>query len=117
MAATPTYAAYDYTACGAQIRSQSIVECRLSDWAQNRPLAVCPSVTLTDAEVRDGEIRYGGKLYFSVVARAEDGAVISAERGAEFSHKAECADHRYGGDPSARSQTAHLSFGRGGRGL
>ena len=92
MAATPTYAAYDYTACGAQIRSQSIVECRLSDWAQNRPLAVCPSVTLTDAEVRDGEIRYGGKLYFSVVARAEDGAVISAERGAEFSHKAECAD-------------------------
>ena len=55
MAATPTYAAYDYTACGAQIRSQSIVECRLSDWAQNRPLAVCPSVTLTDAEVRDGE--------------------------------------------------------------
>ena len=84
MAATPTYAAYDYTACGAQIRSQSIVECRLSDWAQNRPLAVCPSVTLTDAEVRDGEIRYGGKLYFSVVARAEDGAGISAERGADF---------------------------------
>ena len=90
MAATPTYAAYDYTACGAQIRSQSIVECRLSDWAQNRPLAVYPSVTLTAADVSDGEVRYSGKLYFSVVARAEDGAVISAERGAEFSHKAAC---------------------------
>lgn len=92
MAITPTYAAYDYTARGAQIRSQSIVECRLSDWAQNRPLAVCPRVTLTGAEVRDGEVRYSGKLYFSVVARTEDGAVISAERGAEFSHRAECAD-------------------------
>ena len=92
MSVVPTYAAYDYTARGAQLRSQSIVECRLSDWAQNRPLAVCPSVVFTGAEVRDGEVRYSGKLYFSIVARAEDGAVISAERGAEFSHRAECAD-------------------------
>ena len=92
MEITPSYAAYEYTAVCARLRSQSIVECRMADWAQNRPLAVNPSVLLGSVEVHNGEVRYGGKLYFSVVARAADGAVISAECGAEFSHKAECAE-------------------------
>ena len=31
---SPKYENYEYTARGARIRSQSIVECRLSAWSQ-----------------------------------------------------------------------------------
>ena len=67
---SPKYENYEYTARGARIRSQSIVECRLSDWSQNKILAVSPTVVADGAEVLSGEVRYGGKLYFSVIARA-----------------------------------------------
>ena len=90
MAVSPKYEKYEYTAQGANLRSQSIVECRLSDWSDHTILAVRPSVVLSGAEVVSGEVRYGGKLYFSVVAAAEDGTIVGAERGAEFSHKADC---------------------------
>ncbi len=103
MSVSPSYEKYEYTAAGAQLRSQSIVECRLNDWSENKLLAVCPSVVLSGAEVVSGEIRYGGKLYFSVTAAAPDGTIIAAERGAEFSHKAEC-------DSAAPSQTAEVSL-------
>ena len=86
---SPKYENYEYTARGARIRSQSIVECRLSDWSQNKILAVSPTVVADGAEVLSGEVRYGGKLYFSVIARAPGGEIVGAERGAEFSHRAE----------------------------
>lgn len=73
MSVSPKYENYEYTARGARLRSQSIVECRLSDWSENKILAVSPSVVLSGAEVLSGEVRYGGKLYFSVVARARRG--------------------------------------------
>ena len=83
---------YPYTACGAPLRAQSIVECRLADWADNAILAVCPAVLPTGAEVLSGEVRYGGKLFFSVVAAAPDGTLVAAERGVEFSHRAACEE-------------------------
>ena len=92
MTVSPQYETYSYTARGARLRSQSIVECRLSDWADNRLLAVRPSVVFGGAEVVSGEVRYGGKLFFSVVGAAPDGTIIGAERGAEFSHRAPCED-------------------------
>ena len=100
---SPKYENYEYTARGARIRSQSIVECRLSDWSQNKILAVSPTVVADGAEVLSGEVRYGGKLYFSVIARAPGGEIVGAERGAEFSHRAECEN-------AAPAQTADVSL-------
>ena len=90
MALSPQYENYEYTAEGPTIQSQSIVECRLADWAENRILAVGPRVVCGEPEVLSGEVRYGGKLYFSVVGAAPDGTLVAAERGVEFSHRAEC---------------------------
>ncbi len=103
MSVNPAYEKYEYTADGAKICSQSIVECRLADWSENKILAVSPSVVFSGAEVVSGEVRYGGKLYFSVVGAAPDGTVIAAERGAEFSHRAECAT-------AAPSQSADVAL-------
>ena len=101
MSVNPAYEKYEYIAEGAKLRAQSIVECRLADWSENKILAVGPRVTAGGAEVVSGEVRYGGKLYFSVVGAAPDGAAVAAERGAEFSHRAECAS-------AAPSQTAEV---------
>ncbi len=103
MSLTPVYEKYGCTQRGEELRVQSIVECRLSDWSENRILAVSPRVLLSGAEVLSGEIRYGGKLYFSIVAAAPDGTLIGAERGAEFSHKANCAS-------AAPAQTADVEL-------
>lgn len=92
MSFEPRYETYEYTARGPRVRAQSIVECRLADWSSNRVLAVQPSVVFGGAEVSSGEVRYGGRLFLSVVAATPEGALIAAERGAEFSHRAECAE-------------------------
>ena len=103
MSFQPRYEKYEYTARGASVRAQSIVECRLADWSGNRVLAVQPSVVSGGAEVSSGEVRYGGRLFFSVVAATPEGALIAAERGAEFSHRAECAE-------AAPAQTADVAL-------
>ena len=103
MSVSPKYEKYEYTARGVRLRSQSIVECRLSDWSENKILAVSPSVVFTGSEVLSGEVRYSGKLYFSVVARAPGGEIVSAERGAEFSHRAES-------ESAAPAQTADVAL-------
>lgn len=103
MSFQPRYEKYEYTARGASVRAQSIVECRLADWSGNRILAVQPSVVSGGAEVSSGEVRYGGRLFFSVVAATPEGALIAAERGAEFSHRAECAE-------AAPAQTADVAL-------
>ena len=51
MTVTPNYEKYEYIAEGPAIKSQSIVECRLADWAENRILAVSPSAVCGEAEV------------------------------------------------------------------
>ena len=103
MSVTPHYEEYLRTVRVAAASAQSIVECRLSDWSDNAVLAVCPTVMPAAAEPLSGEVRYGGKLYFSVVARTPDGTVIGAERGAEFSHRAVCED-------AAPAQTAEVAL-------
>ena len=103
MSLTPNYEKYGCTQRGEELRAQSIVECRLSDWSENRVLAVSPRVLLSGAEVLSGEVRYGGKIYFSIVAAAPDGTLIGAERGAEFSHKASSAS-------AAPAQTAEVEL-------
>lgn len=101
MKGTAKYEKYNYTMRGEEITAQSIVECRLSDWTENRVLAIHPRVILRGAEVLSGEVRYGGQLYFSIVAATPDGALIAAERGVEFTHKAASED-------AAPAQTADV---------
>ena len=78
MSVSPTYENYEYIADGPVLKSQSIVECRLADWSENRILAISPNVVCGEAEVQSGEVRYGGKLFFSVVAAAPDGTLVAA---------------------------------------
>ena len=92
MSVSPQYETYEYTACGPCLRAQSIVECRLDGRADEKLLAASPRVVCGVAEVLPGEVRYGGKLFFSAVTAAPDGAVTGVERGAEFSHRAACED-------------------------
>lgn len=103
MSVSPTYENYEYIADGPVLKSQSIVECRLADWSENRILAVSPNVVCGEAEVLPGEVRYGGKLFFSVVAAAPDGTLVAAERGVEFTHRAEC-------ESAAPAQRADVSL-------
>lgn len=87
MAISARYEQYDIHSAGNRLSTQSIVECRLNDWSENKILAVNASVALTGSEVLSGEIRYGGKIYFSVLASTPEGGITGAERAAEFSHK------------------------------
>ncbi len=89
MAVSGKYQKYTYAAEGERLSAQSIVECRMNDWAENRVLAVSARAVCGGAEALSGEVRYGGRLYFTVVAATPDGSVIGGERGAEFSHRAE----------------------------
>lgn len=90
MSVSAKYEKYTYASAGEKICAQSIVECRMNDWADNKVLAVSARAVFGGAEVLSGEIRYGGRLYFTVVAATPEGGVVSGERGAEFTHRAEC---------------------------
>lgn len=88
-------------AAGKPFTAQTIVECRLADWADNTVLAVDARAVAGGAEAGSGEVRYGGRLYFTVLAATPEGGVISAERGAEFTHGAPC-------ESAAPAQTADV---------
>ncbi len=103
MSVSGKYEKANYIAAGKKFSSQSIVECRLADWAENNILAVSARAVFGGAEILPGEVRYGGRLYFTVLAATPDGAVISGERGAEFSHRAEC-------EAAAPAHTADVSL-------
>ena len=102
MSVSPQYETYEYTARGPVLRAQSIVECRLEGRADDRLLALSPRVVYGGAEVLSGEVRYGGKLFFSAVLASPDGSVAGVERGAEFSHRAPCEDAA----PAQRAEVA-----------
>ena len=86
MAISANFEQYDINSQQKFIKTQSIVECRLADWSQNKILAVNATVSLTSSESLSGEIHYGGKIYFSVLASTPEGLVTGAERAVEFSH-------------------------------
>ena len=54
MAISARYEQYDINSAGKRLTTQSIVECRLNDWSENKILAVNASVALTGAEVVSG---------------------------------------------------------------
>lgn len=89
MTATPTYASHKHTKKVTEVIAQSIVECKMQEYAENTILAVHPSLVFGGEEVHAGEVRYGGKIHYSILAKNIDGGIIATERGIEFSHKAE----------------------------
>ncbi len=89
MTATPSYAKHKHTKKITEVIAQSIVECKMPDYAENTILAVHPSLVIGGKEVHAGEVRYGGKIHYSILAKNMDGGIIATERGIEFSHKAE----------------------------
>lgn len=89
MSIKPQYETYRYTGEICRLHSQSMVECRLPGSEIGTVLAVQATAVPSECVCMDGEVRYGGKLFLSIVY--VDGAhnVCRAERGAEFFHKAE----------------------------
>ena len=104
MSVSGKYEKITYIASGGKVSAQSIVECRLNDWAEYNVLAVSARAVFGGAEVQSGEIRYGGRVYFTVLAATPEGGVVSGERGAGFTHRAEC-------ESAAPAQTADVCLG------
>lgn len=88
MSIKPQYATYRYTSELCQVTAQSIVECRLQSGEISSVLTVYAHAVPEELTCADGEVKYSGKLYMTVVYRDLDGKICRAERGAEFYHKA-----------------------------
>ncbi len=85
----PQFETYTYAHTQTNIKTQSIVECRLTGVGEIASvLATRATATLTTAECMDGEVRYGGKLLLGVIYEDGEKNVCRIERGAEFTHKA-----------------------------
>lgn len=91
MSIKPQYETYRYTGEICRLRSQSIVECRLSGSEIGSILAVHSSAISEECTCADGEVRYGGKVLLCIVYEDANGKICRVERGAEFYHKAEGA--------------------------
>lgn len=85
----PQYDTYRYTSELCKIQSQSIVECRLPSGEISSVVTVYARAVPEETSCLDGEVKYSGKLYLTVVYKDLDGKICRAERGAEFFHKAQ----------------------------
>ncbi len=89
MSIKPQYDTYRYTSELCKLESQSIVECRLPSGEISSVLTVSAHAVPEEVSCSDGEVKYSGKLYLTVVYKDLDGRICRAERGAEFFHKAQ----------------------------
>lgn len=89
MSVKAQYESYRYVGEICRIKSQSIVECRLSGSEINAVLAVHAKAVPAECVCGDGEVNYGGKVLLTVVYEDSDRKICRVERGAEFYHKAE----------------------------
>ena len=89
MSIKPQYAIHRYTSELCRLESQSIVECRLQSGEIASVLTVYAHAVPEEITPVDGEVKYSGKVYLTVVYRDLDGKICRVERGAEFFHKAQ----------------------------
>lgn len=89
MSIKPQFDTYRYTSELCTLESQSIVECRLQSGEIASVLTVCAKAVPEEVNALDGEVKYSGKLYLTVVYRDLDGKICRVEKGAEFFHKAQ----------------------------
>lgn len=79
---------------GKSLKSQSIVESRIAEKDSDivKIIAVGASASVIGSETVASEVRYSGRVIFSLVYVNSENAVIRSEYGVEFSHKAERED-------------------------
>lgn len=86
MSLSTQYSTGTYQRRIAVIKSQSIVEIRLSGQEIGEVVAVYPQVSLSSVETASGRVTYGGRLVCTVVYADENGKLCRLQKGAEFSH-------------------------------
>ena len=89
MSLSTQYSTGTYQRRIAVIKSQSIVEIRLSGQEIGEVSAVYPQVSLNACESASGRVTYGGRLVCTVVYADESGKLCRIQKGAEFSHHAD----------------------------
>ncbi len=95
---------------------QTAVECRFGSEVET-VLSVHAGVTLLSAEAGNGEVRYSGRVRFSIVYESADKKICRAEKGVEFSAKAGCEICCPAFTPRVKLQTENLSVRREGSGV
>lgn len=117
MSIKPHFETYRYTTQICKTGSQSIVECRLPGSEISGILAISAKAVPTDCVCADGEVRYNGKLLLNIVYEDADRKVCRAERGAEFSHRAENEAVTPACFAKTEFRTDNVSYRREGSGL
>ena len=77
MSIKPQYAIHRYTSELCRLESQSIVECRLQSGEIASVLTVYAHAVPEEITPVDGEVKYSGKVYLTVVYRDLDGEGIA----------------------------------------
>ncbi len=75
-----------YTRQTAALRTQSIVEIKLSGQDVGDIIAVHPQISLNSCEVSSGRVSYGGRLVCTLVYADEGNRLCRIQKGAEFFH-------------------------------
>ena len=83
------YQSYCYGVELCKAEGQSIVECRMAAGDIGGIVDVEAHAALLQASCESGEVKYGGKLFLTVLYTDSEGKLCRAERGAEFFHRAE----------------------------
>lgn len=86
----PTVVNRSYTCARANLKGQSIVECRFPQPGEIAEIvAVSPLLSCTRVQAGAGKVEYGGRLVLSVVYSDESGKLCRVQKGTEFSHSLE----------------------------
>ncbi len=94
------------------VSAQTAVECRFGD--VESVLSAHAGATLLSAEAENGEVRYTGRVRFSIVYENGEKKVCRAEKGVEFSAKASCPQCAPAYTARVKLQTENLSVRREG---
>ena len=86
------YQRYCYGGELCKAEGQSLVECRIAAGEIGKIVDVGARAVLLQATPENGEIKYSGKLFLTVLYTDGDGKLCRTERGAEFFHRAEQGD-------------------------
>lgn len=78
-----------YTRRVARIKTQSLVEIKISAQDIGEVVAVYPQVSPSMCEVSSGRVNYGGRLICTLIYADEEGKLCRVQKGAEFSHYAD----------------------------
>lgn len=96
-----------------EANGQTAVECRFGGEVET-VLSAHASVTLLSAEAANGEVRYSGRVHFSIVYESGEKKVCRAEKGVEFSAKAASELCCPAFTPRVKLQTENISVRREG---